>query len=319
MDLGLKRFTGRISDNDLRLMRTFATVVKHGGFVAAESELQIGLPSISRYIKDLEIRLGVRLCDRGRRGFTLTAEGKLVHDACQKLFDDLGLFESRVRDIHANPAGAIRIGMVDALVTDPAFRMTEVFDSYKRAYPNVYFNISTKTSNFIEQEVMDGELDIGIVFERRRMEQLNYHFLYEEVSYLYCTEDHPVWMKSKGHVTADDIASYDFVGYPFEHEMEKLGVSGLLKRTATVTHMEALIMMIGSGRYLGFLTDHYVASHPDAKRFHKISPDTFGYASNISIITRHGKLSPLISAFVGQVDAMTSAPSRPRPHLKVAH
>ncbi|ESQ90494.1 LysR family transcriptional regulator [Asticcacaulis benevestitus] len=316
MELGLKRFTGRISDNDLRLMRTFATVVKHGGFVAAESELQIGLPSISRYIKDLEIRLGVRLCDRGRRGFTLTAEGKLVHDACQQLFDDLGMFESRVRDIHASPAGAIRVGMVDALVTDPNFRLGEVFDSYKQSYPNVHFNIAGKTSNFIEQEVMDGELDVGIVFERRRMEQLSYHFLYEEISYLYCTEDHPVWQKRKGNVTAEDIASYEFVGYPFEHEMEKLGVSGILRRTATVTHMEALSMMISSGRYLGFLTDHYVASHPDAKRFHKISPDTFGYASNISVITRQGRLSPLVTAFVDHVDAIIGAPSARKGHLR---
>ncbi|HZV10827.1 MAG TPA: LysR family transcriptional regulator, partial [Novosphingobium sp.] len=115
MELGLKRFNGKISDNDLRLLRTFCTVVRHGGFVAAESELQIGLPSISRYIKDLEIRLGLRLCDRGRRGFSLTPEGRQVHEACTKLFENLDSFETLVRDIHANPAGSLRIGMVDSL------------------------------------------------------------------------------------------------------------------------------------------------------------------------------------------------------------
>lgn len=318
MELGLKPFTGRISDNDIRLMRTFSTVVKHGGFVAAESELQIGLPSISRYIKDLEIRLGVRLCDRGRRGFTLTAEGKQVHDACQKLFDDLGMFESRVRDIYTNPAGAINLGMVDALITDPNFRMTRVFDSYKAAYPNVHFRISSKTSNFIEQEVIDGELDIGIVFERRRMEQLNYHLLYEEVCFMYCTEDHPVWHKCHGDITEDDLTQCDFVGYPFEHEMEKLGVRGLLKRTATVDNMEALSMLVASGRYLGFLPDHYVACLPNPSRFRKVLSDTFGYKSHISIITRQGKLSPLINAFVDHVEAINSAPSFANYSLKRA-
>ncbi|PXA70295.1 LysR family transcriptional regulator [Caulobacter sp. D4A] len=305
MELGLKRFTGRVSDKDLRLLRTFATVVKHGGFVAAESELQIGLPSISRYIKDLEIRLGARLCERGRRGFTLTAEGARVHEACEKLFDELDLFEARVRDIHASPAGAIRIGMVDALVGDPNFRLPEVFDGYKAAYPNVHFNISTTTSNLIEQAVIENNLDVGVVFERRPMEQLRYHFLYEEVSWLYCTEDHPAW-RLRAHddrVDLEDIASYDFVGYPFEHEMERLGVSGLLKRTATVTHMESIAMMIASGRYLGFLTEHQVAGMGGGKRFHKVAPETFSYASKISVITRQGHPPPLVAAFIQQVEA----------------
>lgn len=305
MELGLKRFTGKVSDNDLRLLRTFATVVKHGGFVAAESELQIGLPSISRYMKDLEIRLGARLCDRGRRGFTLTAEGERVHEACEKLFDDLDLFESRVRDIHANPAGAISIGMVDALVSDPNFQMSEAFDTYKVAYPNVHFNINITTSNLIEQAVMENTLDVGIVFERRRMEQLNYHFLYEEVSHLYCTEDHPAWKKRRDAANPEDIASFDFVGYPFEHEMERLGVSGLLRRTATVTHMEAIAMLIASGRYLGFLTEHYVSAFGTGKRFRKIAPETFSYASKISVITRQGAVAPLVAAFIDHVETMS--------------
>jgi DNA-binding transcriptional LysR family regulator len=304
MELGLQRFTGRISDNDLRLLRTFAKVVKHGGFVAAESELQIGLPSISRYIKDLEIRLGVRLCTRGRRGFTLTSEGLKVFEACEKLFEDLNTFESRVRDIHASPAGTIRVGMVDSLVGDPDFHLADAIMTYKKAFPNVYFNVASKTSNFIEQDVMEGKLDVGIIFKRRHMEQLNYHFLYKEISHLYCTEDHPVWKKCRGNVGHEDIANYDYVGYPFDQEMERLGVSGLLKRTATVTHMEATVMMIGSGHYLGFLTDHCVASLKGNKRFHKIAPEVFSYASTVSVVTRQGTAPPLVNAFIGHIDAI---------------
>ena len=308
MDLSPKRFTGRISDNDLRLLRTFATVVKHGGFVAAESELQIGLPSISRYIKDLEVRLGVRLCDRGRRGFTLTSEGAMIHDACQKLFGDLESFEARVRDIYDNPAGAIRIGMVDALIGDPNFRISEALSAYKTLYPNVEFSITTTTSNLIEQQVIENTLDVGIIFERRRMDQLNYRFLYEEVSHLYCTETHPTWRRKRAELTPADIASCEFVGYPFEQEMDKLGVRGLLKQTATVTQMESIAMLIASGRYVGFLPEHYVDTLCRGKGFRKIAPETFSYRSSISLITRQGVVPPLVAAFVNQMDAASAPP-----------
>jgi DNA-binding transcriptional LysR family regulator len=298
MELGIKRFSGRISDNDLRLLRTFCTVVRHGGFVAAESELQIGLPSISRYIKDLEIRLGLRLCDRGRRGFTLTAEGKQVHEACQKLFNNLDDFESAVRDIHANPGGALRIGLVDSLASDPHFHLSDAVHRYKAAFPNIFFSIVTKTSNLIEQEIMEGTLDIGVVFQRRHMDQFSYHPLYEEISYLYCSVEHPLWIEHGGNIEGVDLSDYEFVGYPMAHTMQRMGVNGLFNRTATATNMETIAMMVNSDNFLGFLPEQYVSSHWCRDRLRAIAPDSFFYGSQISAITRAGAVSPLIGAFV---------------------
>lgn len=298
MELNAQRFTGRISDNDIRLLRTFCTVVRHGGFVAAESELQIGLPSISRYIKDLEIRLGLRLCDRGRRGFALTSEGKQVHDACMKLFNNLDDFEHEVRDIHANPAGAVRIGMVDTLVHDPHLDLPAAIRAYKRNFPNIIFNFSTSTSNLIEQEVMDGTIDIGIIFERRVMEQLNYYLLFEEISYLFGSESHPLVAKYGDDIENVDLSIYEFVGSPMPHMMEKMGVSGLFRRSATATSMEAIAMLINSDTYIGFLPEEYVRSLRWGNRFRKIAPTVFTFDSRISAITRSGKVSPFVSNFV---------------------
>lgn len=316
MELGLKRFNGKISDNDLRLLRTFCTVVKHGGFVAAESELQIGLPSISRYIKDLEIRLGLRLCDRGRRGFGLTAEGKQVHEACTKLFENLDSFESMVRDIHANPAGSLRIGMVDSLACDPNFPISRVMREYKSSFPNVFISVTTKTSNMIEQEVLEGSLDIGVVFERRHMEQLQYRQIYDEISYLYCTEHHPLWRDHRGQIGDVDLYHYDFVGYPMAHTMEKLGVNGLFNRTATANNMETIAMLISSDQYLGFLPEHYVRTLWCAERFRCIAPGAFAFSSRISTITRSGALQPLVTGFL---DTLARAQSDIPPPLAPQH
>ena len=80
-----KAFLGRISDVDIRLLRVFRAVVACGGLSAAELELNIGRSTISRHVSELELRLGVKLCERGPAGFALTSEGEQILDASTRL------------------------------------------------------------------------------------------------------------------------------------------------------------------------------------------------------------------------------------------
>jgi len=70
---------GQLSDMDIRLLRVFKSVAECGGMAAAELELNIGTSTVSRHIKDLETRLGLTLCRRGRGGFALTTEGQQIY------------------------------------------------------------------------------------------------------------------------------------------------------------------------------------------------------------------------------------------------
>jgi DNA-binding transcriptional LysR family regulator len=75
---------------------------------AAELELNIGTSTVSRHIKDLETRLGLTLCRRGRAGFALTAEGQRVYDETLRLLAAVDGFRASVDDIHRAWAGAAR-------------------------------------------------------------------------------------------------------------------------------------------------------------------------------------------------------------------
>ncbi len=66
---------GQLSDMDLRLLQVFKSVAECGGMAAAELELNIGTSTVSRHMKDLETRLGLTLCRRGRAGFRAHARG----------------------------------------------------------------------------------------------------------------------------------------------------------------------------------------------------------------------------------------------------
>ena len=84
---------------------SYRAVVACGGFAAAELELNINRSTISRHIKDLETRLGVTLCRRGRSGFALTTEGEQVHRSALKIMAAMEDFQHEVDDLHQQLSG----------------------------------------------------------------------------------------------------------------------------------------------------------------------------------------------------------------------
>jgi biotin operon repressor len=112
----------QVSDFDIRLLKLFRSVAECGGFSAAESVLGIGRSAISQQMSDLEQRLGLRLCQRGRAGFALTEEGREVYQSTQQLLAALESFRTEVNGLHQHLRGELNIGLTDNLVTVPPMR-----------------------------------------------------------------------------------------------------------------------------------------------------------------------------------------------------
>ena len=87
-----------ISNPDIHLLRVFVAVVECGGFSAAQISLNVAQSTISTQMSSLETRLGLRLCNRGRAGFSLTDDGRAVYDAAISLFHSIDQFTGRVNE-----------------------------------------------------------------------------------------------------------------------------------------------------------------------------------------------------------------------------
>jgi LysR family transcriptional regulator, transcriptional activator for bauABCD operon len=317
MRLHPRGFAVKIGDIDIRLLRVFCTIARCGGFAAAESELQLGLPSISRYIKDLEIRLGVRLCQRGRVGFALTDQGRQVYAASLRLIADLKRFETEVRSIHSALAGTLSIGVMDAMISDRNLPLPQILKEYKLKHPRVEFHVQTRTANAIEQSVIEGTLDAGLIFGRRHMSQLDYKHLYQERQSLYCSEGHPLFDRDAASLSVDEVANYDYAGFSFLDDGDRAPVDGLLVKTATVDSMEAMATLVASGCFLAILPDHYVQSLWRLKSFRSVLPEVFSYSTDIELVTRHGGAAPMVLALLDLFDA-PAASARPIKRAAIA-
>ena len=80
---------GQVGDYEIRLLKVFKTVVECGGFSAAETVLNISRSAISVHMANLEHRLKLKLCSRGRSGFSLTEEGAIIYESVRRLFSQL--------------------------------------------------------------------------------------------------------------------------------------------------------------------------------------------------------------------------------------
>jgi len=294
-----KVFSGSVSDADLRLMRVFRAVIECGGLSAAQTELGVGRSTISRQISDLETRLGLRLCHRGRSGFELTQSGRKALEYIDRLLTSAEDFTSNIASINDRLEGNIHIGMIDYTLQDPNNPLVGAIRQFKDFAPNVSVGLMTGSPNEVERGVIDGTLHIGIVPDYQRHSGIVYQALYDEPVGLFCGGDHPlaVSFRDGETLTEEAICGHQLVfrGY-FENERLRRRKQKF-PRGCTVYQTEAVLTLVQSGIYLGFFPVH--CQDNSKAVYHELLPDVFRYSTPICAIWRSDrKHSPMLTEFI---------------------
>ncbi|MFT7683430.1 MAG: DNA-binding transcriptional LysR family regulator [Moritella dasanensis] len=287
-------FTGQVSNIDLRILRIFKTVVDCAGFSAAEVELNISRPAISIAISDLEQRLNLKLCQRGRTGFSLTEEGAEVYQSIIELLSALETFRTQVNGINQQLKGELNIGITDNLVTIEHMRLTNALMALKDLGPEIQINIRMMPPDQIEINVLDGRLHVGAVPELRLLPGLNYTQLYPEASLLYCSKDHPYFNLDDKQLTNAMISESDAVVLSYQQTPEIKRSLQKLNNMASATDREGIAFLILTGRYIGYLPDHFARQWVADGKIRAIKPERFRIESCYSAVTRKSARSNII-------------------------
>ena len=277
---------GQPGDADLRLLRVYRKVVECGGFSAAEVELGISRAAISMAMNDLETRLGLRLCQRGRSGFALTEEGGEVYEATLQLLASVEGFRTWVNGLHARLKGELNIGITDNLVTMPEMHITHALSALKERGPDVRINIRMIPPSEIELAVLDGRLHTGVIPDLKTLPGLEYLDLYEETSQLFCATGHPLFDATETREAT--LAHHDAVVPAYAQTPEIKAVHEPLRAAASATDREGIAFLILSGRYLGYLPTHYAERWVREGRMRALEPVRWHYLTHYSAITRKG-------------------------------
>ena len=277
---------GQLGDSDLRLLKVFKSVADCGGMAAAELELNVGISTISRHVKDLETRLGLTLCRRGRSGFALTTEGQRIYEETTRFLAAADAFRAGVDDVHRRMGGQLEIGVFDKTATNPGSKIGEAIGLFAQAAPEVALKIQVATINAIERKLIDGRLHVGVIPAHRSSESLEYHKLFDETMLLYCGTSHPLHAVDQSQLDWKDVAQYKFAGLGYHSPNMEASQRAGLRRAATGLDQESIATLILSGQFLGFLPDHYAEVFESSGRMTAIRPELLRYTCDFVCVMR---------------------------------
>lgn len=211
-----------LSGLDFKLLKVFKAVVEAGGFSAAQNELNVGLAAISKQISDLEIRIGMRLCTRGREGFHLTEEGRLVYQASIDLFASVDNFRDRLSSAQNELIGDLGVGVIDNTITDDNSPLVAALRKINEESPKVRFQLQASQLDEVERGVVEGRLVAGIVPVYQKREEFDYFPLYEERSYVYCAVGHPLFSVPEAEMGSNVLQDYECINHRYAIHRDKL-------------------------------------------------------------------------------------------------
>ncbi|GMB82470.1 LysR family transcriptional regulator [Shinella zoogloeoides] len=253
----------RLSASDIRSLRVFRSVVEHGGFSGAQLALAMSQSTISFQINALEQRLGFSLCQRGRRGFELTDRGRAVYDHSHSLTSALSAFEQQLGELRLRATGTLRIGIVDATITDPALGLDDVIDQFVRKASEVDLRITIGSPEQLIADIAKDGIDCAISPRIKLLPGYSQAEFHHEMNSLYCSERHPLF--GKKDVTKADVEAAVVVVRPYANKLELQHIPNA-KVGAYASNIEAQAMYILSGHYLGYLPDHMAAIFREQNR-----------------------------------------------------
>lgn len=295
-------FAGQLADTDIRTLRVFKTVVECAGFTLAAVELNVTRSAVSLAMADLEQRLSLRLCERGRSGFAMTTEGREVYRQTQKLLVALDEFRSGINLIHFHLKGELNIGITDGLVTMPQMRITNALAQLNILGPDVQINIQMIPPKEIENGVLDGHLHTGIIPVLKTIAGLNYSALYDEKSSLYCSKDHQLFNVNDKNISNLRLKDFNAVVPSYAQTAEISALHQRLNPLATSTDREGVAFLILTGRYLGYLPDHYAKRWVTEGKMRAILPHKMTYQTHFATITKKGIVpNPVLENYLEQL------------------
>ena len=302
--------TPRLHKADLHLLAVFTTVAECGGFAAAQVSLNVSQSTISRQIGDLETRLGMRLCQRGRAGFRLTDKGRIVYEACQHLSTALESFRTTVGALRGELVGDLSIAAIDNWATERGYPMADVLRAFRAKARQVHIHFHTLAPDEIERAVLENRVNLGIGVFHQHRPGLSYEALYDDPVELYCGSGHPLFDRAPHGLDRNDVHEVDLVHRAYLSERQVAPLTGGLESTAAARQIEGVSFLILSDWHIGYLPVTYAERWVESGRMRSILPATYRLNTKFELVTRRGVALTLVGQTFAEILRQITRPLR---------
>ena len=196
---------------DLWQLRYFVAVAEHLHFGRAAAALHISQPPLSRAIRALEERVGVRLFARSRRRVELTPEGTRLLGEARRVLGQLERTVQEVRGMARGEEGRLRIGFVS--LADYGV-LPELLKSFKSTRPGIALALREMLSPEQAAALAAGELDFGFLLPPVSGAEALEHIVVQRERFVAALPVRHRLATAKGKLAVSALAGEPFVMVP---------------------------------------------------------------------------------------------------------
>lgn len=232
-------------------LRYLIEVAYSGSFTKAAEKLHVSQPNISHAITLFEKELGANIFRRVRSGIEPTEVGRSVIEKAHTVLDLIDDLMGTAKTHSSSIREKLIIGSISGICTS---FLPKTLSSYKAKYPNVDIEIKEDNSGAIEEGVLEGSLDLGLV---GIPEEYEFKYLSAQ-KFLVCKMMACVGINSP-LANKEQVSFYDIIQYPIirtsEHMREELKKYGEPTELFYSSRTESSKRVIAEGLATSFYMD----------------------------------------------------------------
>ncbi len=221
----------------------------------------------------------------------------------------LDAFRNEVNENQDSMAGDLNIGISDNIIWDKEAQLPRAFQEFSAIGSEVDLTLYVLSPDEIEHRLLDGRLHVGISCVMHKLASLSYEHLFDEVNYLYCGREHPLFNVPDRDISTADLVRSQYVkkGYAVNSDLQQANTA--MGKRVVGFHVEAFALLVLSGRYIGFLPEHYAAIWREKGEVRKLHPKRYEAVVNFSVMTAQGRPQTVAqTAFLNILRKATALP-----------
>jgi DNA-binding transcriptional LysR family regulator len=193
-------------DFSFRELEIFCKVVELESFSKAAEAVSLVQASVSERIAVLEKKIGTRLLDRLGRKVIPTAAGELLHKHATLLLEIKETAQLEIERFTGLKHGEISMG---GSTIPGEYILPDLIGRFKKKYPHLSVKLAIADSSEIENRILAGQLEIGIIGSKSSHTNLLCQKLWEDELVLAIPTRHP-WSRRKS-IPVQDLHKTSFI------------------------------------------------------------------------------------------------------------
>ncbi len=198
---------------EIRHLKLIREVAEKKSLTKAKDTLFLSQSALSHQLKEIESQLGTPLFHRVNKQLILTGAGKMVLESAERVLTDLEKTELSVKKYISGATGNLRLST--QCYTCYHWLPSLMID-FRKEFPNVELEILLDNDTEVEEQVLNGKIDLAILSETVHKPNLRYYELFRDEVFALVPADHP-WAEQP-YVEAKDFESENVIihSYPIE-------------------------------------------------------------------------------------------------------